>query len=88
MIPRKPVIHKNWNSSVMLSMEKMKETFNRLDFEFNWETKEGKFIEYEYEDKEWAEFFGFIKKRPDFRTLLASPAVAKKLRENEHLLGV
>jgi hypothetical protein len=40
-----------------------------------------KFIEYEMKDREWLEYFGFIKKRPRFDELHLHPETMKQLAD-------
>ena len=42
---------------------------------------EDRFVEYEPKDREWLEYFGFIKKRPRFDQLYAHPDTLKMLAD-------
>ena len=66
------------------TMKEFKQSFRLAREMMEWaefEIPKHKFIEYEMKDREWLEYFGFIKKRPRFTELHLHPETMKQLAD-------
>jgi hypothetical protein len=71
-------------SGVGYTMKEIKASIRLTRDMMEWaefEIPQHKFIEYEMKDREWLEYFGFIKKRPKFSELHLHPDTMKQLAE-------
>lgn len=72
--------HHAATSGVTFSMKDLKQTIQiaREQMEFaEFDIPKDRFVEYEPKDREWLEYFGFIKKRPRFSELHIHPETMK-----------
>lgn len=72
-----------------LSMQGWRESIARAHDEMEWaqfDIPQEKFVEYEMKDREWLEYFGFIKRKPRIDAVFMAPAMALAMqRMNKEL---
>ncbi len=71
-------------ASETFTMKDLKQTIQIAREQMEWaefDVPKDRFVEYEPKDREWLEYFGFIKKRPRFDSLVLHPETMKALAD-------
>lgn len=71
-------------ASETFTMKDLKQTIQIAREQMEWaefDIPKDRFVEYEPKDREWLEYFGFIKKRPRFDSLFLHPDTMKALTD-------